>query len=268
MIALDSIPVIELGSTPVIEIDPATALALAAVALIGGVGITAIGPGGILVTAALFALTTATPATVAGTASATFVATGLLGAVAYLRSGELSARAGRRDALLLSVAGVVGALVGVWLNARLPTAAFGFLLGAVVSLSGALVWWRTRREGDGGDPASHGTVTAIGFGVGVVSGLLGVGGPVLAVPLLVAAGTPMLAAVAVAQVQSVFIASGATAGYLAQGSVSPTLALLVGLPELVGALLGWRLAHAVDVVRLKRALAAVLVALGPYLAVV
>ncbi|MFC7154412.1 sulfite exporter TauE/SafE family protein [Halomarina halobia] len=252
--------------TTALALDPATALALVAVALIGGVGITAIGPGGILVTAALFALTTATPATVAGTASATFVATGLLGAAVYARSGELSARAGRRDALLLSLVGVVGALAGVWLNARLPTAAFGILLGAVVSLSGALVWWRTRGGSGGTDRPGGGAVAAIGFGVGVVSGTLGVGGPVLAVPLLVAAGTPMLAAVAAAQVQSVFIAGGATFGYLAQGAVSPTLTLLVGVPELVGAVLGWRLAHAVDEIRLKRALAAVLVALGPYVA--
>ncbi|MFC6835394.1 sulfite exporter TauE/SafE family protein [Halomarina ordinaria] len=247
-------------------LDPATAAVLVVVAFVGGIGITAIGPGGILVTAALFALTATDPATVAGTASATFVATGLLGVATYVRSGELAARAGRRDAVVLSVTGVVGALLGVWLNARLTSASFGALLGVVVTLSGLLVWWRTRAGSGARDPPGTVAVTLVGFGVGTASGMLGVGGPVLAVPLLVALGAPMLAAVAVAQVQSVFIAGMATAGYLAQGAVSPTLALLVGVPELVGALAGWRLAHSVDTVRLKRALAAVLVLLGPYLA--
>lgn len=245
------------------------AVVLVVVALLGGVGITAVGPGGVFVTIALYALTSADPATVAGTASATFVATGVLGALAYARSGELAGPWGRRAAAALSVAGIVGALCGVWLNGFVSTEGYGVLLGVVVALSGALVWWRSRvSPGSGADDSAPGmaVVTALGFGVGVLSGLLGVGGPVLAVPLLVAVGAPMLQSVAIAQVQSVFIAAFATAGYLVRGAVSPELAVLVGVPELVGVVVGWRVAHSVDAVRLKRVLAALLVALGPYLA--
>lgn len=245
---------------------------LVIISLAGGVGITAVGPGGVFVTAALYALLTIPSETVAGTASATFVATGLLGTAAYLRSGELGDRTGAVAAGLLSVAGVGGALVGVRLNTMVSQQLFGSLLGAFLTLSGMIVWYRTRSNTDGRatlDPTSwsgRAAVAVIGFAVGVPGGLLGVGGPVIAVPLLVAAGIPMLLAVALAQVQSVFLAAGATAGYVAQGAVSWPLVVLVGVPELVGVVAGWRLAQHADPTRLKRGLAVLLVVLGPYIA--
>lgn len=247
-------------------------LALVLISLAGGVGITAVGPGGVFVTAALYVLLDVPPGTVAGTASATFVATGLLGTATYLRSGELGDRAGAVAAGLLSLGGIVGALVGVRLNAMVSEQLFGSLLGGFLALSGVFVWYRTRTSTDERrtlDPTTwtgRAAVTVIGFVVGVPGGLLGVGGPVIAVPLLVAAGMPILLAVALAQVQSVFLAAGATAGYVAQGAVSWPLAVLVGVPELVGVVAGWRVAQHSDPRQLKRGLAVVLLVLGPYLA--
>ena len=202
---------------------PLSTLALlVCVSLVSGVGITAVGPGGILVTVALFALTDLRPAVVVGTASATFVATGLLGTLSYYRSGELDSAAEMRTAAILSLTGVGGALVGVRLNAFVDADAFGVLLGGLVTLTGVLVFARTRygddSDGaiaisDGGRTVPNRLVTAtIGGFVGVAGGLVGVGGPVLAVPLLVAGGVPLLLAVGVAQVQSIFVSAFATAG--------------------------------------------------------
>jgi uncharacterized membrane protein YfcA len=243
---------------------------LVLIAFLSGIGITAVGPGGIFLTVALFALTSVAPATVVGTASATFVATGLLGTATYVYSGELSETFGWRLAAVLSVTGIAGALLGVRLNSILPTELFGVLLGVFVAATGLLIWWRTRTNVDATlDPTTgRGTAVAgvLGLFVGTAGGLLGVGGPVLAVPLLVASGVPLLAAVGAAQVQSVFIAGFATAGYLVRDAVSVELALLVGVPELAGVVVGWWVAHVVDETRLKRALAVVLVVVGPYLA--
>ncbi|MET7323702.1 sulfite exporter TauE/SafE family protein [Streptomyces sp. NPDC005549] len=88
----------------------------------------------------------------------------------------------------------------------------------------------------------------------------------LTVPLLVALGVPVLESLAAAQAQSVVIAGVGTAGYLAQGAVDWPLAVLVGVPELAGVLLGWRIAHALPTRHLKYALIATLFALAPYLA--
>lgn len=135
---------------------------------------------------------------------------------------------------------------------------------------GLLVYWRERRRAIGaveGHRSPANVVATIGVGVGIVSGLFGLGGPLLSVPLLVAAGAPMLPALGAAQAQSIVIAGTGTIGYLVQGAVSWPLALLVGIPELVGVLVGWKLAHSLPTHRLRYGLAVVLVALGPYLIV-
>lgn len=255
------------------------AVLLAAIALLAGVGITAIGPGGIFLTIALYALLPIAPPTIAGTASATFVATGLLGTVAYLRSGELAAPGAWRLAWWLSGASVAGALAGTVLNPLLPKRLFGVLLGLFAIAIGALIAVRQLRGGGAGGGAAprgrgsfsistpRGRVIAalLGVGIGLSGALLGVGGPVLAVPALVVLGVPMLAAVAVAQVQSVFIAAFATLGYAWQGAVSWPLAALVGLPLLAGAFAGWRIAQRTRPERLEVVLGVALVVVGVYL---
>jgi uncharacterized membrane protein YfcA len=245
---------------------------LAVIGFLAGIGITALGPGGVFVTIALYVLTGLGPAVVAGTASATNIAAGLLGSIAYTRSGELLTHQNQRLAAVLSVTSVLGALIGVRVNAVIPERVFGVILGGLVMLIGVLVWYREETVTDTGytiDPGSRAGLTVagvVGASVGVPAGLLGIGGPVLAVPLLMILGVPLLAAVAVAQVQSVVIAGAATVGYLVQGTVSVPLVVAIGVPELVGIIIGWRVAQTVNPTRLKHALAATLAALGPYLA--
>jgi uncharacterized membrane protein YfcA len=109
-------------------------------------------------------------------------------------------------------------------------------------------------------------VASVGFAVAVASGIVGVGGPLLAVPLLVALGMPVLSALAAAQAQSVVIATAGTAGYLAAGAIDWPLAALVGVPELAGVLLGWVLARALPTRTLTYVLIVSLFGLAPYLA--
>jgi hypothetical protein len=250
--------------------------ALAVIAFGAGVGITAVGPGGVFLTVALYTLTAVPSATVAGTATTTFVFTGLLGTASYVRSGELADGRRLRLAAGLSLGGVVGALLGVELNAVVSERAFGLLLGLFLVAVAVLVWRQTTRRRPASVEEARSTTaedrigplwgSVVGLFVGTASGLLGLGGPVLAVPILVAGGVPMLAAVAAAQVQSVFVAGFAATGYLAHGAVSLPLALVVGVPELLGVVVGWRVAHRVPSASLKRVLAVVLAVLGPYVA--
>lgn len=258
---------------PFSMMSTALLVALVLIALVAGVGITTIGPGGIFVTIALYVLTPLSSAAVAGTAHATFVATGIVGTLAYVRSGELDGTEGRRMAAILSASSVVGALAGAHLNTYVSRQLFGMLLGGFAALVGLLLLYRERyRLGSvGGVDVSRTSgrlaLGGLGLALGVSSGLIGVGGPVLAVPALVVVGVPMLLAVGVAQVQSIFIAAFATTGYLVQGNVSLPFVALVGVPQLVGVVVGWRIAHLVDPERLKVALGCVLVVVGIYLAV-
>lgn len=241
---------------------------LALLGLVAGVGITAIGPGGVLATIGLFALTGLSPAQVAGTAIVTHIATGALGTAAYTRSGQLREPATRRTAVTLAVSALVGAPLGVLINGTVSDRVFGILLGVFVALVAALVLYRDRRT----DPAPRvrrpavSGVAAVGVAVAVASGIVGVGGPLLAVPLLVVLGMPVLSALAAAQVQSVVIATVGSAGYLAAGAIDWPLAALVGIPELAGVLLGWVLARALPTRTLTYVLIASLFGLAPYLA--
>jgi uncharacterized membrane protein YfcA len=252
---------------------PLLAAGLVGIALLAGVGITTVGPGGVFVTAALYGLTDLPSATVAGTASATFVATGLVGSGVYVRSGELTAGRAREAATVLSGAGVVGALVGARANLLIGDQLFGSLLAAFLGGVGVLLGYREWvgiEPGeflDGSAERRRLAFAVVGGSIGVLGGMLGVGGPVVAVPVLVALGMPMLRAVAVAQVQSVFLALFATLGYLTVGAVDLSTAVLVGVPQLVGVVAGWRVAHLVSAHRLRTALAGTLVVVAAVIAV-
>ncbi|MGH3434916.1 MAG: sulfite exporter TauE/SafE family protein [Sciscionella sp.] len=247
---------------------------LAVFGLVGGIGITAVGPGGVLATIGLFVFTGLSPAVVSGTAIVTHLATGALGTAAYWRSGQLRRQPGNRPtrgtALILSCAAVVGTPVGVLCNAVVSGRAFAVLLGTAVGVTGVLVWVRERRSarngaGERAEPPVA-AVACVGFAVAVAAGLFGVGGPMLSVPILVALGMPVLPALAAAQVQSVLIAGVGTVSYLVVGAIDWPLAVLVGVPELAGVLIGWKIAHVVPTRTLKYLLAGVLIALAPYLA--
>ncbi|TXD43701.1 sulfite exporter TauE/SafE family protein [Lujinxingia vulgaris] len=247
---------------------------LVLIALVGGVCITTIGPGGIFVTIALFLLLDIDPATVAGTASVTFIGTGLLGSYAYLRSGQLATRTARNAALILSLTSVVGAFVGARLNTVLDADLFGLLLGAFVLMTGVIIFALERSRARAleapadfelDSPKGRLAMAGLGLAVGLPGGLLGVGGPVLAVPLMVVLGVPMLLAVALAQVQSIFIAAFAALGFAMVGAIDWGLAVLVGIPLFIGTIAGWVIARRIDPTRLKTGLAFVLVALGIYM---
>lgn len=253
------------------HLDAAHLALLALTGLLGGIGITAIGPGGVLPTIGLFLLTGLSPSGVAGTAIVTHVATGILGTTAYTHSGQLKAAGTRRCAVVLALAALVGTPLGVLCNTLVEGRGFGLLLAFVVTVTGVLVWIRDRRApdlpDDLADPAIPAVRTAVvGVVVSLVAGLFGLGGPLLSVPLLVVCGLPVLAALAAAQAQSIVIASVGTVAYVVHGDVDWPLAALVGLPELAGVLIGWRVAHRLPARRLKYALVVSLLALAPYLA--
>lgn len=242
-------------------------------ALFAGVGISALGPGGIFVTIALFLFVPISSATVAGTASATFVATGLLASILFKLSGDFAVGFARETAIILSATSILGAVAGSQANLLIPDEIFGYLLAIFVAVIGGIIVYR---EVVGIEPTNQLEIvtewqrrfilSSVGFGVGFLGGLLGVGGPVLAVPLLVLLGVPMLVALAVAQVQSIFISGFAAGSYYLGDAVSIPLAVLVGIPQLIGVVVGWRIAHLVEEGRLRIVLGIVLVIIAPAIA--
>lgn len=241
------------------------------IALVGGTCITTIGPGGIFVTIALFALLPLDPSTVAGTASATFIATGIAGSLGYFQSGELKGKNVFKASLVLSLTSMAGAFAGAQVNTLLNVSTFATLLGLFVLFTGALILYRQKKKLNTDEVLQISTFKGliwlgiVGIAVGFPGGLLGVGGPVLAVPFMVVLGVPMLLSVALAQVQSIFISAMATVGFMIHGAVDWYLALFLTVPLLIGTISGWWLAQRIKANRLQIALALALILIGIYL---
>lgn len=250
------------------DLSAITLILLVLISLIGGIGITAIGPGGVLVTIALFLLTDLTPAEVAGTAIVTHIGTGIVGSLAYIRSGQLREPPTRRLAVIFGIAAAIGTPLGVWLNTRMSSDIFGVLLAMLVMLVGTSVLIRERRRPrrttEDAQPSPGARVQAMqGGGIALVSGIFGIGGPMISVPIMVLVGLPLLQALAVAQAQSIVIASAGALTYYTQGVISWPLVILTGAPQLAGVWIGWKIAHALPRRPLTYTLAATLILLGP-----
>ena len=75
----------------------------------------------------------------------------------------------------------------------------------------------------------------------------------------------MRAATPCAQAQSVVIATVGTLGILLHGTIDWPLAALIGIPELAGVIVGWKIARALPARALRNTLIAVLCVLATYL---
>lgn len=160
-----------------------SALALILVGLAGGLlsGLFGIGGGTIIVPALAIWLSMPQKLS-AGTSVAAILPTAIVGATTYAIQGNVDWLA----ALLLAVGIIVGAQVGTHLLVKLPVntiqwAFMGFLLIVIVSL-----WFVVPQRDDviTIDVLLGSLLVVTGFVTGVLSGILGVGGGIVVVPIL------------------------------------------------------------------------------------
>lgn len=164
----------------------------------------------------------------AGTSVAAILPAAIVGGIGYGIQGNVDWIA----ALLLAIGIVVGAQIGSYLLAKVPTAALRwlfmvFLLGVVVSL-----WFVVpQRE------ASIDMTVAVGIGLvglglitGVLSGLLGVGGGVIVVPaLMFFFGANDLVAKGTSLIMLIPGSISGTLGNFRRGNVDMRAALVLGI---------------------------------------
>jgi hypothetical protein len=175
--------------------------------------------------------------------------------------------------LFLAATSVPGSLVGVWLRLIVPTDFLLRLLFAVILLPIAIRMLFTKRKGRADMAAEVGSFTfsqvskrrrlssLVGsFCAGALSGLLGIGGGILMVPVFsMMMGLPMHAAVATSMLTMIFTAtSGTVLNYLtSEINVFYSITLSIGM--VIGAQIGPKLVCRVNAIRLKQAFGVVLV---------
>ena len=210
-------------------------------ALIGAVGI-----GGVLLIPALTVFAALPIQSAMATALFTFTFTGIVGTVMFQRRGSIDWPIARP--VLFSA--VIFAFFGAWANSVARPAALALILAGIIIFAGVYTLSTLR-----GKPApafqknpraQRILLVAVGAISGFGSGLTGVGGPALSVPLMVLFGFSALVSIGVSQVIQIVAAISGTLGNLRYGSIDFTVAAMVTLLELAGVLVGVRLAHAVD----------------------
>lgn len=252
-----------------------TALGIA----VGTIG-TLIGAGGgfVLIPVLLFLHPHEPAANLTALSLAVVFANALSGSSAYARQGRVD----WRSALLFSLAGLPGSLVGAWLTNFIDRRYFDPLLGATL-IFGAMVVLLRRPVQASPDTASatrtlverDGTVhrysprigpgMLVSAGVGLLSSLLGIGGGIIHVPAMVyMLGFPTHVATATSHAVLAMLTFTAVVVHAADGTLAPVLgrALPIGAGALVGAQLGARLSTVIHGRWILRCLGIALFAVG------
>jgi uncharacterized protein len=186
----------------------------------------------------------------------------LLGAILYRRR--------HRIPLLLVVvlcAGTVpGIVAGKALTSVVPATGLQVLIGAAVLAAGLLLLVRPA----GAEPATStsrpGWLVPLTLGAGVLSGVagvvVGVGGPLVTTPLLLAGGVALAPAVGAGLANSVLVCLLGAGSLLTDVTLDATVVVVTAVPQLVGVVLGVWLHPRVDAVSLTRVVSAVAVVVG------
>lgn len=176
--------------------------------------------------------------------------------------------------MLFSLPGMIGAYMGALAATRI-SARVQLILFAVLMLSASALMLRRKRVDasaqEPAEPAGFETVIVQGFGIGVLTGLVGVGGGFLIVPALVLlVHLPMHKAVGTSLAT---ITLNSAAGFYKHAQVLPSLHLqldwhiitLFGLLGIVGSLTGGAIARYIPHERLRRMFGVFLVIMACFL---
>ncbi len=226
------------------------ALLFAAVGV--GILVGSVGVGGILLPSALTILADMAIQKSMATSLFTFIFAGVAGTIFFQRQGSIDWELVKPVCAGAAVAGFLGASV----NSRLNAHFLAFILAIIIIFSGIY----TLRAGDKVAHAVRGRharrqrflLVGIGAVAGFGSGLTGVGGPALSVPLMVLSGFPALTAIGVSQVIQIVGATSGTLGNLRYGSIDFGVAGLITPFEIGGVFFGAHIAHIVDAQILKK----------------
>ncbi len=203
---------------------------------------------------------------------------GVIAAVGAVRA-IASRRADLRSGVLLAVPGIAGTTLGAALARQVPGAVQLAMLAGLMGVAAAMML-RGRRNVPESAPPSQGDSRAAmvvlqGGGLGVVTGLVGVGGGFLIVPLLVLLrGLPMSAAVgtslfiiavnSAAGLVAHLAASSAAAGGVGASVDWGVVGLFAGL-GVAGSLIGSHVAGRMPQDTLRRLFAVFLIAMAGYI---
>ena len=202
----------------------------------------------------------------AATSLFSFLFTGVLGTWLYQRRGSIDWRITLPVCAAAAVFGFCGAAVAAIIDPR-PLA---IVIALVIVAAGIYVLFPVKpgsrfRTGKGWREQS--LLATVGAASGFGSGFSGAGGPLFSVPLMVILHYVPLTAVATSQVLQIVAATSGSVENLRHGFIDWNTAAVITVFELLGLIVGVRLAHRASALALRRLAGALCVVTGGLLLV-
>jgi uncharacterized membrane protein YfcA len=200
----------------------------------------------------------------AATALFSFLFTGILGGWLFSRRGSIDWKVAGpvcAGAFLLSFTGAAA-------GSAVPASMLMWIIAAILLGAGLYILFPKARQNS--NPKRQLARRSLGplLGIGAVSGfgagISGAGGPLFSVPIMLALQFDALAAVGTGQVVQIASSLSGSLGNMGYGSIQYSLALPVTVAELIGTLLGVRIAHAMhgNQLRVAAAILCIVSAIG------
>lgn len=184
-------------------------------------------------------------------------ATSLVGALSHWRAGNVNLRI----AVLFGLVAMAGSYTGARFAALL-SGTLQLLLLAIVMIVSAVSMLRPTVPTERAS-ASPALLALVGVGVGLLTGIVGIGGGFLIVPALVVLGrVPIRQAIGTSLLVIAMNTVSGAAGYASHVSFDWRVVFLFTALALVGVLAGTRLASRVPAASLKRAFGVFLILVG------
>jgi uncharacterized membrane protein YfcA len=186
----------------------------------------------------------------------------LVGVVSHWRAGNVRLQTAAIFGSVAMVGSYTGARASVWFSGRAQL----LILGTVM-VAAAVSMYRNASRADGPNehdaPPHPALLLAVGLGVGMLTGLIGIGGGFLIVPALVILGrVPMKAAVGTSLLVIALNSASGYLGHLGHEQVPWGFIARFTSVAVLGILAGTALVHHIPTRHLKRAFALLLVVIG------
>jgi uncharacterized membrane protein YfcA len=197
----------------------------------------------------------------AATSLFTFLFTGILGTWLYQRRGSIDWRISIPVCAAALLFGFLGAAVAAVIDAR-PLA---IIIAVIIIAAGVYILIPikvTAEVRDGRGWREQTLLASVGAASGFGSGFSGAGGPLFSVPLMVILRYVPITAVATSQVLQIVAATSGSVENYRQGFIDWNTAAVVTVFELLGVIVGVRLAHIASALVLRRLAGALCVVTG------
>lgn len=217
----------------------------AAGGFIGGIG----GPGGIPMLLALNVVLTMDPGTAAITASSLFFVATVLGTGLYYYSDGIQ----WVFVAMIGIPALIGTHTGARLSAYLSAGMFELILGiSFILIAGGVVHQELSEATEmfAISTSERQLYAILGVGslvIGILAGITGLGGPALAIPLMLVLGVSPSIAIGAGLASGVLITFNTTLGHAMQGHTPELIPLVaMGIPALIAQTIGWKYVHAIS----------------------